>query len=145
MRYPTNMNIAGIDVPVHVQASPVYTLYKCPVCKDADTKEALVVYLREHEDIACPCCDTTQLQNTQLFIWGKYDILNCDIAISAPNEQVGGMNLVHETIEGINSLCDLGIDHTAISTLGTMLYKAFASGCVDFTPKANVPGTNRVQ
>ena len=135
MRYPSSMSIAGIDVPVTVSNEPIYTLYKCPTCRDPDTQEALTLYLKSGET-TCPCCGCAIVQPTGQYTYGAYSVADNNISICASTEQMGGLNLVHETIEGINDLCDLQMDHTQISTLGAMMYKAFASGKVDFTPRS---------
>lgn len=134
MKYPTKMSIAGLDIPVKVQSNPVYTVYECPSCKDPDTGNALTLYLAYDAPVKCPCCKSEALQPTGQHVFGRYSIVDNDIIVTATSDQVGGLNLVHETIEGINDICDLQMDHTQISTLGAMLYRAFASGNVDFTP-----------
>lgn len=139
MRYPTNMTIAGLDVPVKTQNAPVYTVYVCPSCKDPNTGDPLQLYLNTTTGQSCPCCGITAIQPTGQHVYGTYNILDNKITICTSSEQIGGLNLVHETIEGINDICDLNMDHTQISTLGAMLYKAFASGKVDFTPVNELP------
>ena len=47
-----------------------------------------------------------------------------------------GENFTHETVEAINSLYDLKLDHQTITTLATALYQAFASGEVSFTKES---------
>jgi hypothetical protein len=51
---------------------------------------------------------------------------------SEAHKDTCGESFVHETVEAIDSLYDLGLPHQTITTLATALYQAYSSGSVSF-------------
>jgi hypothetical protein len=128
MRYPTEMRINEVVVPVTYVTEPVRVWYTCTQCNSQHG-------FKPGEEHVCPVCKSTWMKYDELYANGVYNYR--DVAITLTDngkEAMVGFNLVHETIEAINALCDLCLDHTQISTLGMNLYGAFSSGRVDFTP-----------
>lgn len=128
MKRPTQMKISEVVVPVKYINEPVMRFYNCAQC-------GTEVPLPPGQERVCSTCGSKWLTYSNAYANGMYDVEDVAITLNAnTSEQILGFNFVHETIEAINALCDLGMDHTQISTLGMNLYGAFASGKVDFSP-----------
>lgn len=68
------------------------------------------------------------------YVIGEYHPLTREIKIfhTDDNPKMCGENFVHETIEAVNGLYDLNLEHQTITTLATALYQAYSSGNVSF-------------
>ena len=68
------------------------------------------------------------------YIIGQYHPLTREITIyhSDDMKKMCGENFVHETIEAVNGLYDLNLQHQTITTLATALYQAYSTGNVSF-------------
>lgn len=127
MRYPKEMMVAGQRIPVTYFDDYIYREYKCVEC-------GLVADYSEEHPTCCKACKSTKLAYTGQVVTGAYDggASLMKITMMDDRDDIVGVNLTHETIEAVNSICDLHLTHTQISVLGATLYQAFASGEVDF-------------
>lgn len=139
MIYPASMNIAGQTIDVKILDNPLYQMHICPNCKNPYTSEPYRFPVPTGESKACPACGcehTQPVDNT--YVFGQYvvkdNVLKTWHSDKIPD--VCGTCFVHETIEAIDSIGDLKLNHTQITSLASMLYQAFTSGGVDFSKKS---------
>lgn len=59
-------------------------------------------------------------------------------------EDTCGESFVHETVEAVNAINDLGLPHQTITTLAANLYQAFTSGHVSFAKEVTCSGSTQV-
>ena len=139
MRYPKEMTILGQKVPVKVQDKPLYQFYVCPHCNK--NGYSYQFHLGVNDAKKCPACGCEDVQPVQnKYVLGQFDVPESTVKLFF-NEQVRDMcevNVVHETIEAIDSICDLKLPHQTITTLAAALYQAFKSGGVDFSTDPEV-------
>jgi len=107
MRYPTNVNVMGRHIDVHIVDKPI------GVAGENDKGEEL--YITGQYD---PLTDTIK-------------VFHMD-----DKPSIGGHNFVHEIIEAINSHGDLQMNHTQISTVASALYNTFTNAGVSFAMAA---------
>lgn len=136
MKFPTKMQVAGQVVYVQTQPDPIYQFYKCPVCVDGEEAYSFPVLGGKHAK--CPACGCETVQPMEAYVMGCYSVLDdlITLRVTETNTEAAGTNFVHETVEAVNSICDLQLDHTQITTLSTVLYQAFSSGGVNFAEAA---------
>lgn len=135
MRYPTSMNIIGQTVGVELKDNPLYQMHVCPHCRNPYTSEPFKFPVAFGESKTCPACgatDTQPLDNT--YVLGQFVVKENVIKTWHDDSiaDVCGTCFVHETIEAIDSIGDLKLNHTQITTLASALYQAFTSGKVSF-------------
>lgn len=138
MKLPTKMTVGGQIVHVRTQPDPVYQFYQCPKCQ-VEGGEALSFPVKTGSGkTTCPACGFAHTMPYNCYVMGAYEPLFDLITLrnTGSNDEAVGTNFVHETIEAANCICDLQLNHTQISALGTMLYQAFSTGCADFNPAA---------
>lgn len=144
MRYPKSMQIIGQTVNVEILDKPLYQFHTCPNCESYRFPVSL-----NAKDKACPACgcaETRPVDNT--YVLGQFVVRDNTIKnwhSDNPNlKQVCETSFVHETIEAIDSICDLKLRHTQITTLAAALYQAFSTGAVTFVDDtaASVPYAN---
>lgn len=136
MKFPTKMQVAGQVVHVQTQPEPVFQFYACPTCVDGT--EAYSFPVPNGHKPKCPACACEVVQPMDAYVMGCYSVLDdlITLRVTDTNTEAAGTNFVHETVEAVNSICDLQLDHTQITTLSTVLYQAFSSGGVSFAEAA---------
>lgn len=144
MIYPKKMTISGQDVHVEIIEHPLYRVFVCPHCIDASKGEPYSFHVPYGvEGKNCPACGRADTQPKDYsYIFGQYSPLRNEIKNwhnDHPNmKQVCETSFVHETIEAINSICDLQLPHQTIATLASQLYQAYSTGKVDFSRDGEV-------
>jgi hypothetical protein len=136
MNYPSQMTIVGQTVPVSIIDTPLYTFATCPTCKDPSTNEPYTFIVDYGAEAVCPACGCTHCQPREnSYVFGQFDVLQNKITNwhSDAYSDVCGTSFVHETIEAINSINDIKLNHTQITTLAANIYQAFSSGGVAFS------------
>lgn len=129
MKYPKKMNILGQEVSVELVDTPLYQMHSCPNCAGYRFP---VGHGKERKCPSCGSEDTRPIDNT--YVLGQYSGTKSEIKNwhSDQHKQVCETSFVHETIEAINSICDLKLPHQTITTLSAALYQAFSTGDVAF-------------
>ena len=138
-QYPSKMNVVGQTIPVKIIEHPLYTWSTCPHCKDAATGEPYSFIVPFGEAKACPACGCAETQPREnSYVFGQFDVRDNTITNWHQDEysDVCGTSFVHETIEAINSVNDLKLNHTQITALAANIYQAFSSGGVQFAEAA---------
>jgi hypothetical protein len=141
MNYPKQMIIGGQTIGVEILDTPLYQFYECPKCtmwKNKDESERAyrfhVPYGTKQPCPACGCERVQPVDNT--YVLGQYLVRENRIknwhSTDASLQQVCETSFVHETIEAIDSIMDLKLNHTQITTLASSLYQAFNTGGVNF-------------
>lgn len=132
MRYPESMQIIGQEVKVDLLPKPLYQFHICPKC------EGYRFPVPTGTSKACPACgceETRPVDNT--YVLGQYVVPENKIKNWHSNDpnlrKMCETSFVHETIEAIDSICDLKLKHPQITTLAAALYQAFSTGKVDFS------------
>ena len=132
MRYPESMQILGQTVCVELLPKPLYQMHSCPKCDGY--KFPVPMGGKEKTCPACGCEETRPVNNT--YILGQYVVPENRIKNWHSNDpalrQMCETSFVHETIEAIDSICDLKLKHPQITTLAAALYQAFSTGNVSF-------------
>ena len=138
MRYPKSMKILGQEVGVNIIPTPLYQKHKCPNCIVHGAMLEFPVPTGS-ESKACPACgceNTIPVENS--YVLGQFSVKKNQITNwhDADYADVCETSFVHETIEAINSICDLKLPHQTITTLAAALKQAFTTGEVDFAEAA---------
>ena len=142
MKYPNKMVINGHTIEVEATENPLYQFYTCPTChmpRNPDKPYRFVLdFDVKDEDKWCPACKRKDIQpQPNSYAIGEYRTNESKIRhyVNDSTEKTRTLcasNFVHETLEAIDAICDLKLNHTQISTLAASLYSAFSSGDVDF-------------
>ena len=135
MRYPSNMNIGGQNIKVELLDQPLYQFHVCPHCRDLFTGQPFRFPVPTGETKTCPACGATDTQpQDNTYVFGQFLVKDNTLKTWHNDDisDVCGTCFVHETIEAIDSIGDLKLNHTQITTLASLLYQAFSSGAVSF-------------
>lgn len=137
MKIPNTIAVKGHLIKVETQDTPLYQFYVCPNCVNPRTNEPLQFRADYNGSKVCPACgreDTQPVWNT--YVLGHYIPYENKIRCFVSDEPhlVGTLetNFIHEVIEAVNSLGDLKLNHTQITSLAGDLYQAFKSGGINF-------------
>ena len=138
MKYPKSMTILGQEVAVNIIDQPLYQRHICPKCVFKGENFSFPVPTGTSK--ACPACgceETIPVENS--YVLGQFAVK--DNAITNWHDDrfkdVCETSFVHETIEAINSICDLRLPHQTITTLAAAIKQAFTTGGVDFAEDGN--------
>ena len=139
MKYPKSMKILGQEVGVSIVDKPIYQKHTCPVCMFNGAHLEFPVPFGS-EDKACPACgceNTIPVKNS--YVLGKFSVRENAITNwhDESYKDVCETSFVHETIEAINSICDLKMPHQTITTLAAAIKQAFTTGGVNFAEDGN--------
>lgn len=135
MQYPESMNIGGQNIKVQLLDNPLYQFHVCPTCKNPFNGEPFQFPVPTGESKACPACGcehTQPMDNT--YVFGQF-VVKENTLKAWHNDAIAdvcGTCFVHETMEAIDSIFDLKLNHTQITTIASALYQAFTSGGVSF-------------
>ena len=139
MKYPTSMKILGQEIGVDIIPTPLYQMHRCPKCIMPNGSMYSFPVTTGSDSKACPACgfeDTIPVENS--YVLGQFSVKKNQITNWHDDEfaDVCETSFVHETIEAINSICDLKLPHQTITTMAAALKQAFSTGGVNFAEVA---------
>lgn len=133
MNIPKKMNILGQTVNVNIVDKPLYQMHTCPKCNCGEFP------IGDTTAHVCPCCGNESIMPVDnSYVLGQYNTRTGEITqwMNDNYKDVCETSLIHESIEAINSICDLKLPHQTITTLAAALYQAYSSGEVNFAQAA---------